>query len=170
MKTLMIRIWSMLAVFALVIGYDSVLDARAKEDQIARLQAELESEKLALQYRNAENAENTDKKAESAEAVSESKILESEADGAYKDGSYTGESAGFGGPIRVSVTVEDGRLTDVEITSAEGEDGPYLEMAEGIIPEILEEQTAEVDTVSGATFSSTGIRGAVSEALEKAAG
>ena len=41
-------------------------------------------------------------------------------------------------------------------------------MAEDIIPEILEAQSAEVDTVSGATFSSTAIREASAQALEKA--
>lgn len=41
-------------------------------------------------------------------------------------------------------------------------------MAEDIIPKIIEAQSADVDTVSGATFSSTGIRDAVSEALKQA--
>ena len=41
-------------------------------------------------------------------------------------------------------------------------------MAEDIIPTILEAQSAEVDTISGATFSSTGIKEAVAQALEEA--
>jgi len=41
-------------------------------------------------------------------------------------------------------------------------------MAEDIIPKIIEAQSADVDTVSGATFSSTGIRDTVSEALKQA--
>ena len=56
------------------------------------------------------------------------------------------------------------------ITSAENEDGAYLTMAEEIIPAIIEAQSADVDTISGATFSSTGIKDAVAQALEKAVG
>ena len=41
-------------------------------------------------------------------------------------------------------------------------------MAKDIIPTIIEQQTWDVDTISGATFSSTGIRNATQQALEKA--
>ena len=41
-------------------------------------------------------------------------------------------------------------------------------MAKDIIPEIIDNQSTDVDTISGATFSSTGIRNAVTQALEKA--
>lgn len=66
------------------------------------------------------------------------------------------------------VTVENGTISEIEITSADGEDKAYLSMAEDIIPKIIEAQSADVDTVSGATFSSTGIKDAVSEALKQA--
>lgn len=66
------------------------------------------------------------------------------------------------------VTVENGTISEIEITSADGEDKAYLSMAEDIIPKIIEAQSADVDTVSGATFSSTGIRDTVSEALKQA--
>ena len=55
------------------------------------------------------------------------------------------------------------------IVSAEKEDGAYLSMAEDIIPTIIDAQSADVDTISGATFSSTGIKNAVAQALEEAA-
>ena len=70
--------------------------------------------------------------------------------------------------ITVLVAVENGTISEIEITSADGEDKAYLSMAEDIIPKIIEAQSADVDTVSGATFSSTGIRDAVSEALKQA--
>ena len=90
-------------------------------------------------------------------------------DGAYKDGTYTGEAQGFGGPVDVEVIVENGMISEINIASAEKEDGAYLSMAEDIIPTILEAQSAEVDIISGATFSSTGIKEAVAQALEEAA-
>ena len=46
--------------------------------------------------------------------------------------------------------------------------GAYFAMAQDVIPDIIEKQSADVDTISGATFSSTGIRDAARQALEKA--
>ena len=70
--------------------------------------------------------------------------------------------------VAVEVTVKDGKIEAVEVTSAEKEDSAYLAMAEDIIPKIIEAQSAEVDTISGATFSSTGIKNAAEQALEQA--
>ena len=67
-----------------------------------------------------------------------------------------------------AATVKDGKIEAVEVTSAEKEDSAYLAMAEDIIPKIIEAQSAEVDTISGATFSSTGIKNAAEQALEQA--
>ena len=88
--------------------------------------------------------------------------------GSFKDGVYEGTAIGFGGDVSVEVVVEDGTIQEIKIVSAENEDAAYMEMAKDIIPAILEKQSADVDTVSGATFSSTGIKDAVAAALEKA--
>lgn len=132
---------SFLAIVGILAGYNSVLDARAKEDEIARLSAKLAG-------------------TEQSDDVS---------DGAgYKDGIYTGEADGFGGTIQVEVKVEKSKITEVNVVSAEKEDGAYLSMAKDIIPKIIEAQSADVDTISGATFSSIGIKNASQQALEKA--
>ena len=89
--------------------------------------------------------------------------------GTYKDGTYTGSSQGFGGKIKVKVTVSGGKISAIDITEASGEDEAYLSMAEDIVKTILDKQTTEVDTISGATYSSTGIKNAVGQALEGAA-
>ena len=68
----------------------------------------------------------------------------------------------------MEVIVENGMISEINITSAEKEDGAYLSMAEDIIPSILEAQSADVDTISGATFSSGGILDAVKAALSSA--
>lgn len=141
MKEFWIRVVSFVAIVMLLLGYNSVLTAREKDDEIARLKAQVES--------------------------SEGSTEESATSG-YKDGIYEGEAEGFGGPISVSVTVEDGKVTELNILSAEKEDGAYLSMAKDIIPTIIEQQTWDVDTISGATFSSTGIKNATQQALEKA--
>ena len=134
------RAISVVAVVVCLNGYNTVLDKREQaEEQLREQQAELEQE-------------------QSVDVAKEGTIT----DGAYKDGTYTGEA-------HVEVIVENGMISEINITSAQKEDGAYLSMAEDIIPTILEAQSAEVDTISGATFSSTGIKEAVAQALEEAA-
>ena len=143
----MTRAISVVAVVVCLNGYNTVLDKREQaEEQLRKQQAELEQE-------------------QSVDAAKEGTTT----DGAYKDGTYTGEAQGFGGSIDVAVIIENGKISEINITSAEKEDDAYLSMAEDIIPSILEAQSAEVDTISGATFSSTGIKEAVAQALEEAA-
>ena len=86
----------------------------------------------------------------------------------YLDGIYTAEAMGFDGQITVQVTVAEDKITDITILSAEDEE-EYLSRAKQVIPAILEGQSPNVDTVSGATYSSTGILNAVKLALAKAA-
>ena len=86
----------------------------------------------------------------------------------YKDGTYTGEADGFGGTIQVEVKIEKSKIAEINVISAEKEDGAYLSMAKDIIPKIIDAQSADIDTISGATFSSTGIKNASEQALEKA--
>lgn len=86
----------------------------------------------------------------------------------YKDGTYQGSGTGFGGTIQVETTISSGGISKVEITSADGEDAAYLDMAKKVIDTVIAEQTAAVDTVSGATFSSGGILEAVRQSLQEA--
>ena len=86
----------------------------------------------------------------------------------YLDGIYTAEAMGFEGEITVQVTVAEDKITDITLLSAEDEE-EYLSQAKQVIPAILEGQSPNVDAVSGATYSSTGILNAVKLALAKAA-
>lgn len=88
---------------------------------------------------------------------------------AYKDGTYTGSAQGFGGAISVSVTIRDGKIADLRVTSAPGETEPYFSRAKAVVSRVLSAGTPNVDTVSGATFSSAGILNATKQALNKAA-
>ena len=92
----------------------------------------------------------------------------SETASGYVDGVYEGEGTGFGGAINVSVTIEDGKMTKIDVLSASGEDPAYYEQAESVLDEMIRAQSADVDTVSGATFSSGGLIEATGNALEKA--
>ena len=98
-------------------------------------------------------------------APSVSKVSES---GTWKDGTYTGSGKGFGGTISVKVTVKDGKISAIDVTSASGETASYFSKAKGIISKMISGQTTNVDAASGATYSSNGIITAVRNALSKA--
>ena len=84
------------------------------------------------------------------------------------DGTYTGHGTGFGGDITVEVVIADGKITSCEIKSAENETPEYLEAASVLVDSVTEAQSADVDTVSGATLSSNGILEAVRDCLAQA--
>ena len=88
----------------------------------------------------------------------------------YRDGTYEGSAFGFGDVIRVSVTIQNGKMTDIAVLDASGEDKPYYKQALPLLDEMLAVQSAGVDTVSGATITAEGLIGAVEDALGKAAG
>ena len=80
MREFWIRVVSLIAVVSILVGYNSVLDAREKNEEIAKLKAQ----------------------------VTETQSAESD-DSNYKDGTYQGEAEGFGGTVAVEVTVEKGK-------------------------------------------------------------
>lgn len=87
----------------------------------------------------------------------------------YKDGVYEGTGTGFGGEMKVRVTIREGKIAAIEIL--ENKDGSsYMEKASALIDTILSTQSTNVDTVSGASYSSAGIIQAVRNALSKASG
>lgn len=85
----------------------------------------------------------------------------------YKDGVYTGRGKGFEDFIYVQVTIENHQITEIKITESY-EDEPYFSEGKGVIASILEKQSPDVDAISGATYSSEGIKEAVQEALNSA--
>lgn len=118
----------------------------------------------ALQWQAAED----ENKQQIAEAQAKNAAAEGRAV-SYADGTYTGSGDGFGGTVSVEVTVSGGKITAIDIVNAANEDAAYLDKAKGIIDSMISANSPEVDTISGATFSSTGIKTAVQQALEGAA-
>ena len=140
------------------------------EEQQKEMLAALEDAAKAQKEAKADASANTSPQADSNNdtATDSSDENSSDSDNVYKDGTYTGEAQGFGGTIQVQVTLAGDEITDIQVTSAAGEDSAYLSQGEGVISSILSAQSTDVDTISGATFSSTGIINAVVDALGKA--
>lgn len=87
---------------------------------------------------------------------------------AYKDGTYYGTGKGFAGTMKVKVDISGGKITSISIVSTKDGDS-YVKSASSLLDTIVEKQSTNVDTVSGATFSSRGIIAAVRSALSQAA-
>ena len=85
-----------------------------------------------------------------------------------KDGTYTGSAMGYSGKVNITLTIKDGKIT--EVTNTNSDTRSFFNKAwRSIQPKILEKQSTEgIDTVSGATFSSMGILDASKIALEQA--
>lgn len=187
-QNFIMRILCLLLILAAVVGYNSMQkkDTQAQESQeIAALTKRVEklekqnTEMLSALEEAAKNQEAAIAQAKSdakdkdnaAKEDAEETDTEEESDDSenvYKDGAYTGSAQGFGGAITVQVTLANDEITDIQVTSAPGEDSAYLSQGESVISSIISAQSTDVDTVSGATFSSTGIINAVVDALGKA--
>lgn len=85
-----------------------------------------------------------------------------------KDGTYIGSAMGYSGQVNITLTIKDGKIT--EVTNTNSDTRSFFNKAwRSIQPKILEKQSTEgIDTVSGATFSSMGILDASKIALEQA--
>ena len=87
---------------------------------------------------------------------------------AYKNGTYYGTGTGFGGTLKVKVVISRGKITSIEVVENH-DDSSYLNRAEALIGNIISSQSTNVDVISGATYSSNGIKSAVRDALRQAA-
>ena len=187
-QNFIMRILCLLLILAAVVGYNSMQkkDTQAQESQeitaLTKRVEKLEEQNTEILSALEEAAKNQEAaiaqaqrdakdKDDAAKEDAEGADTEEESDDSenvYKDGTYTGSAQGFGGAITVQVTLANDEITDIQVTSAPGEDSAYLSQGEGVISSIISAQSTDVDTVSGATFSSTGIINAVVDALGKA--
>lgn len=102
-----------------------------------------------------------------AAAGSSTSVAQVEDASGYKDGTYYGTGTGFGGTLKVQVDISGGKIAAIQIL--ENNDGSeYISKASSIINAIISSQSTNVDTVSGATYSSVGIIQAVRDALSQA--
>ncbi len=94
-----------------------------------------------------------------------------DAEGSFLPGVYTAEANGFGGPVKVALTIgEQGGIADVQIQGqAETPDvgGAAMPL---LAKKILNSQSADIDGISSATFTSNAVKEAAAKALTLAAG
>ena len=86
MKSLLVRFINVAVIAVAIVGYNGILTNREKTDEIAKLDAQLESEKLARKNAEEQVAQGKSKDTQADADASE------ESEGAYKDGTYEGEA------------------------------------------------------------------------------
>lgn len=90
------------------------------------------------------------------------------ADFELEDGAYEGIGEGYHGDIAVEVTVEEGKVVAIVVLSQSERDDVWENAWSSVPDAIIETQATDVDSVSGATFTSEGIVDAVASALGEA--
>ena len=107
--------------------------------------------------------------ANSSDASSDSQAIDEDSiSGAYKDGECFGKASAYNGNVEVKVTISGGKITAIDIVKTKDDEEYFFDAQKKVIPEILEKQSTDVDTVAGATTSCEGICHAVEKALEEA--
>ncbi|MCR5732163.1 MAG: FMN-binding protein [Sphaerochaetaceae bacterium] len=108
-------------------------------------------------------------KSEEAQVVTEEITIEEPvkevARGPYLDGEAEGEGEGYGGPVKIRLSIKNGWIEEIIVEEAYGEDKPYLRDAKKIIPKVIEKQSTDLDAISGATTTCWAILDAVDMAL-----
>lgn len=93
------------------------------------------------------------------------------AEGNLQNGVYIGVGKGMEGPITVTLLVDNNRITCLDMQQ-EGESqsrGGYEAIRDGKYAQMIEAaQGSDIDTISGATITTAGVRQAVDDALTQA--
>lgn len=159
MKKFIVKLVNVIFVVAILLGYNHVIGKKEADfnQKVVKEEKQLKNKyKDKLANASLKNAESKDSNSKSDEGIK------------YKDGIYQGTGQGFGGDITLSVKINQGKIEKIDIISAKGEDSSYFSRAKELIPIVEEKSSTNVDTISGATFSSKGIIAAVDDALSQA--
>ena len=118
-----------------------------------------------------EGAPTAEAAATAAPAEPTNASVSADTEGTFTAGTYTGSANGFGGPVEVTLTVGDaGGITNAEITGSSETPDIGGKAIPTLAQQLLDAQSAEIDGVSGATFTSLAVRDAATQALGKASG
>lgn len=93
--------------------------------------------------------------------------------GSSATGTFTGDTTQTRyGPVQVQITVANGTITDVTALQLTNSDGRSVQISQQAAPilrqEALQAQSAKIQSVSGATFTSAGYTTSLQSAIDKA--
>ncbi len=161
-----------LALCMSVTACSSSSDTAEEETEAVEEEAEEEAEdeeaEEAGEEAEAEEVEEETEAPEEEEAEDEEAGEAGEEAGAYVPGTYTGEADGFGGTVSVTITVDETSITDVTAVGDDETEDVGGAALDELAAQILDAQSADIDGVSGASFTSEGIRAAAQDAIDAA--
>ena len=148
------------------------VEAKAAETQEELMDTEI-TDIIEEEVMSEEEAEALDKTSDNV------KTLKAEG---LKDGTYSGTGYGWANSaiaykagmgvsspsVSATITVSGGKITEINASSSDTNE--YFSKAMAMIPRIISAQSTGVDVVSGATYSSNGLKQAVNNAISKAEG
>ncbi len=150
---------------------DNAQNTEATETLETIENTEIGSESATTASKSSSNAASETELSTDSETISKEDSEGSDnSDSTLTDGVYEAKAAGYDGTVKVTVTIEGGKITDISCSSTESDLWYFDKCKNKVVSEILEAQNTEVDAVSGATYSSNGIKNAVQKALQEAAG
>jgi len=96
------------------------------------------------------------------------RLLIAEQEAGLQDGVYQGQAEGAQGDIVLEITVENGDIVDLEILEEQETEHLAEPAYEELEAQLLREQTADLDVISGATYTSEAYMEAVQKAIDQA--
>ena len=144
---------------------EAVKNALGEEISAVTEQATEQSKKPKKQSETTTEAFESTTETTTESVTSDNNNTAADTAGQFADGVYTGTGNGFRGATNVTVTVENGEITDITVNSYSDDQQFFSRAENGVISAIIKSQSTDVDAVSGATFSSNGIKEAVADAL-----
>ena len=152
---------------------ETIAESKESADNAAENKGSVESigngEEKSNSSEKASEASGDKASTNSSNASSDSQATDEDSiSGAYKDGECFGKASAYNGNVEVKVTISGGKITAIDIVKTKDDEEYFFDAQKKVIPEILEKQSTDVDTVAGATTSCEGICHAVEKALEEA--
>ena len=152
---------------------ETIAESKESADNVAENKGSVESigngEEKSNSSEKASEASGDKASTNSSNASSDSQATDEDSiSGAYKDGECFGKASAYNGNVEVKVTISGGKITAIDIVKTKDDEEYFFDAQKKVIPEILEKQSTDVDTVAGATTSCEGICHAVEKALEEA--
>ena len=111
------KLFNFLLCVCVIVGYNFFVDINAKDNIIKELNTKVSSLEKQVEYDD--NYIEDIKTKINKNNGKESKVEETTTSSKYKDGTYDGEAKGFGGNIRVSLTVKNDIITEINVVSAD---------------------------------------------------
>ena len=87
------------------------------------------------------------------------------AEGKFTPGTYEGEATGFGGTIKVAVTLSADKIDKVEVLESTETDAIGEVALESLPQAVVDAQSSQIDTVSGATVTTEAVTNAVNAGI-----